>query len=296
MILEKTGSSSLKILAPAKLNLFLEVQGKRPDGFHELDTVMHTVDLYDELEISLKGSCPALDSAGREMGPLEQNLALRAARLFNERTAGDHGFEIRLTKRIPVGAGLGGGSSDAAAVLLGCNLLAGSPLDRERLKELAAELGSDIPFFLHCGTAECSGRGEIIKPIEGIKEIPFLLIFPGFSISTRKVYENLNLDLTNCKKNSSLIDALSKSDYASVINAYIYNRLERPALDCEPSLTSAMENAKALGFPWLTMTGSGSAFYQALVGKEASGIQSELFNIDCRWESYFVKSSPMLRF
>jgi 4-diphosphocytidyl-2-C-methyl-D-erythritol kinase len=296
MRVEKTGSSSLKILAPAKLNLFLEVTGKRPDGYHELDTVMHTVDLCDELEILKKGRSSALRATGREMGPLEQNLALRAARLFSERTETDSGFEIRLDKRIPVGAGLGGGSSDAAAVLLGCNLLAGSPLDRGALKDLAAELGSDIPFFLHCGTAVCRGRGELVEPLTSVPSLSFLVIYPGFSISTRAVYENLNLDLTKRKKNSSLIEALSKPDCASVINAYIFNRLERPALDCEPSLTTSMEDAKALGFPWLTLTGSGSAFFQAQVGKEASGIQSELFNIDCHWESYLVKSSPMLRF
>ncbi|MBU0753531.1 MAG: 4-(cytidine 5'-diphospho)-2-C-methyl-D-erythritol kinase, partial [Planctomycetes bacterium] len=153
MILERTGCSSLRILAPAKLNLFLEVLGKRPDGFHELSTIMHTISLFDSLEIECRGTSLDLEVEGKESGPVEKNLALQAARIFTQHGNQNRGFNIRLEKRIPVGGGLGGGSSDAAAVLLGLNELCDRPFSLEALKEMAGNLGSDVPFFLHGGTA-----------------------------------------------------------------------------------------------------------------------------------------------
>ncbi|MHC4943533.1 MAG: 4-(cytidine 5'-diphospho)-2-C-methyl-D-erythritol kinase [Planctomycetota bacterium] len=292
MIIEQKDSHSLKILAPAKLNLFLEVLGKRDDGYHELDTVMHSVTLYDTLEIQRKGDDPVLEVSGRDTGPVEHNLALKAARLFMDRSGTNIGFQIRMEKQIPVGGGLGGGSSDCAAVLLGCNLLSGQPFIRDELLELAAELGSDVPFFLFCGTARCRGRGEIVEPISGVPDRHFLVIFPGISLSTRRVYENLNLDLTKCKNVNRFVNALLKPENESVISECQFNRLERSALASEPTLFQAFEKARRRGLKSLRLTGSGSSFFQAVKRQEAEGNSTELFNIDSHWESFLVQSSP----
>lgn len=299
MIFETTGSRSLKILAPAKLNLFLEVIGKRPDGFHELETIMHSVSLYDELNIKSTESDVTFSGEGRDMGADSDNLVVRAARLFRDKTRIRTGFAISLKKRIPVGAGLGGGSSDCAAVLMGMNQLCDHPLDQEELIQLGAELGSDVPFFFHCGTARCTGRGEIVEPLSNIKPLHFLIFFTGIHLSTPKVYENLNLGLTKRKNHSSLLVALSKNDNDSKIKECLFNRLERSALESEPALAAAMKTAgnKCFGnrgFSFLRVTGSGSSFYTIVREQDAKGNRSEFLNMGLHWECFLVESSPSI--
>src|SRR5262245_18066788 len=162
--------------APAKVNLYLQVLGRRADGFHELVTVLHAIDLCDELSLQrrqrrrdIAGGAPDVALHVEGDAPAgESNLAHRAARalLAESGAAGDVGLDIRLRKRIPAGGGLGGGSSDAAAVLSGLNALLGRPCSHETLMSLAAQLGSDVAFFLHGGTALCTGRGEIVRPLQ----------------------------------------------------------------------------------------------------------------------------------
>lgn len=297
MIIERKGAAHLKISAPAKINLFLEVLGKRPDGFHELETVMHSVDLYDRLEIRRISGNPKYQISGRDTGPLEDNLVVKAVRLFNTCLNTSHSFEIHLEKRIPVGAGLGGGSSDGAAVLFGCNELTEKPLSYDKLSSLAAELGSDVPFFLHCGTAVCRGRGEIVETITGIPAMTFILFYPGLSISTRKVYENLNLGLTNPKKTSRLFDVIFSSGKVVDINTCIFNRLEQAALETAPELIAAREKVNKLGYRNLHLSGTGSSFFQVVGDPEVRGKEAEFFNMEHRhraWELFLVRSSPML--
>lgn len=297
MIIERKGSAHLKISAPAKINLFLEILGKRPDGFHELKTVMHSVDLYDRLEIRPISGDLRLQISGRDTGSWEENLVVKAVRLFNAFLNSSHSFEIRLEKRIPVGAGLGGGSSDGAATLIGCNELTGRPLSFEELANLGAELGSDVPFFLHCGTAVCRGRGEIVESITGIPAMTFILFYPGLSISTRKVYENLNLGLTNPKMTSRLFDVIFSSGKVVDINACIFNRLEQAALQTAPELIAAREKVNQLGYSDLHLSGTGSTFFQVVGDPEVRGKEAEFFNMEHRhraWELFLVRSSPML--
>ncbi|MFH2002000.1 MAG: 4-(cytidine 5'-diphospho)-2-C-methyl-D-erythritol kinase [Planctomycetota bacterium] len=292
MIFEKTGSHSLKILAPAKLNLFLEVLGKRPDGFHELETIMQTVSLYDELNIHSKGKDIIFHSSGRDAGPPGENLVLKAAHLFRKKAKIRTGFEIHLNKLIPVGAGLGGGSSDCAAVLMGLNRLCESPLTQNDLVTLGGALGSDVPFFFYCGTARCTGRGEIIEPLYDVKPLHFLIFFPGIHLSTPKVYENLNLGLTKRKNDSRLLIALSKNDNESKINKCLFNRLERSALESEPTLAGAMKTLEQKGFSSLRVTGSGSSFFTIQRELDAKGNRSEFLNMGLHWECFLVESSP----
>ena len=158
---------SLQLKAPAKLNLFLEVTGKRPDGFHALESVFQTISLYDDITISLKDSRGVDFSCRPESLQTPDNLAVKAAEAFFTATGLQAGVHISLEKGIPAQAGLGGGSSDAAAVLKGLNDLFDRPLDKSALLTLGASLGSDVPFFICGGTALVTGRGEFVEPGQG---------------------------------------------------------------------------------------------------------------------------------
>jgi 4-diphosphocytidyl-2-C-methyl-D-erythritol kinase len=177
----------MKIVAPAKLNLSLRILGKREDGFHELETLMVPVpELADELCFEPAESW-SLEVAGAEVGPTEDNLVWRAARLFEERSGRSCSYRVTLEKRIPPGAGLGGGSSDAAATLLALDELGGISLDQCDLEAMAAELGSDVPFFLRGGACWCRGRGEILEAAE-VPSLPVLLLKPAFGVETADAY------------------------------------------------------------------------------------------------------------
>jgi 4-diphosphocytidyl-2-C-methyl-D-erythritol kinase len=293
MIIRKTGEDRLKIFAPAKLNLFLEVIEKRPDGYHELDTIMHSVDLYDHLEIRRKGRGSTLHCTGRDVGPDEENLVLEAARLFIARAGKPGGFELLLEKNIPPGSGLGGGSSDCAATLLGCNALAGNPFSFDELMAMGAELGSDVPFFFHCGTARCFGRGERVIPLTPIPPRTFQVIFPGISTPTRRVYENLNLGLTKRKSDPSLLIGLLESGGAAEINDGLYNRLEQPVLRYETEIAEALQKMRDRGFRAMRMSGSGSAFFQLVEEQDFRQEDREFFHKEAHWDCFLVRSSPM---
>lgn len=195
-------SGRLALAAPAKINLTLAVLGQRDDGFHELATVMHTVDLCDDITLSLRKRGAddtrgvTLDVSGpyaETCGALEENLTVRAAEalLLHVGRAGDVGLHIALDKHIPAGAGLGGGSSDAATVLVGLNRLIDEPCPPGVLAELAATLGSDVPFFLDGGCALCTGRGETVRAIEGPQAFELTLLMPDQPLSTAAVYAAL---------------------------------------------------------------------------------------------------------
>jgi 4-diphosphocytidyl-2-C-methyl-D-erythritol kinase len=179
---------TVQVLAPAKINLSLLVLGRRSDGFHDLETTITSVSLADVLEVEkqprwIDFSCddPALPSG-------EDNLVVRAAKAFFEATRIQSGVAIKLQKRIPHGAGLGGGSSDAASILLALNALFETQLPREALAKMAATIGSDVPFFIFESAAICRGRGEIVLPFEFHRRIPLLLLKPAFAVATAWAY------------------------------------------------------------------------------------------------------------
>lgn len=175
--------------APAKVNLTLRILGKRQDGYHEVETLMVPLDLADEVElVRRREGAPVLQCDSSEVPGDEENLAVRALRLLEERCGRDLGLGIRLRKRIPVGAGLGGGSSDAAAVLRGGNLLGGLGLGAGDLSELAAVLGSDVPFFLAEQPCWCRGRGERVIPADLGGSIDLVLLKPAFPVATAEAY------------------------------------------------------------------------------------------------------------
>ena len=180
----------MQVLAPAKINVSLKILGRRNDGFHEIETLIAPIALYDEIRInkgrSGKGIEFRCDDPSVPQGG--DNLAVRAAKAFFEATKIDPAVSIELKKKIPHGAGLGGGSSDAASVLLALNKLFDVKLSREALAEMAAPIGSDVPFFIFQSAARCEGRGEIVTSVKLQRQFSILLLKPGFAISTAWAY------------------------------------------------------------------------------------------------------------
>jgi 4-diphosphocytidyl-2-C-methyl-D-erythritol kinase len=179
----------MQVLAPAKINLSLKVLGRRGDGFHEIETLIAPISLYDKIDIEKQNrwidfSCddPALPAG-------DDNLVVRAAKVFFEQTGMKGGAGIKLQKKIPHGAGLGGGSSDAAATLRALDQLFETNLSRDRLAQLGSELGSDVPFFFFGSTALCQGRGEIVSPATLQEKMSILLLKPQFSVASQWAYQ-----------------------------------------------------------------------------------------------------------
>jgi 4-diphosphocytidyl-2-C-methyl-D-erythritol kinase len=186
-------SRQVSVSAPAKVNLILRILDKRPDGYHNLWSIMQSVDLKDEILLRL-GSQPArieltCDHPHVPVGP--DNLVYRAAALVLERARLDHGLHIVLRKRIPMGAGLGGGSSDAAATILGLNCLFDLEWSPQQMAEVGGSLGSDIPFFFFAPCAKVGGRGDLVSPLELIGRRTLLLVNPGFGVETKWAYQTL---------------------------------------------------------------------------------------------------------
>jgi 4-diphosphocytidyl-2-C-methyl-D-erythritol kinase len=180
----------MQVLAPAKINLSLKILGRRNDGFHELDTLIAPISLYDEIRIDKRRSGKGIEFRcdDRSVPEGDDNLAVRAAKAFFETTRIDPAVSIKLKKKIPHGAGLGGGSSDAASVLLALNDLFETRLSREALAEMAEPLGSDVPFFLFQSAAVCKGHGEIVMPVKLQRQFSILLLKPAFAVSTAWAY------------------------------------------------------------------------------------------------------------
>ena len=248
----------VRVLSPAKINLVLRVTGKRPDGYHNLLSLMCRVGLYDEIRL-----CPAPGPVTlRCSDPLlprdETNLAFRAAQVFFDALGREQGVEIELEKRIPVAAGLGGGSSNAASVLIGLNHLHGSPFSRRKLMTLGRTLGADVPFFIFQSPALASGIGDILESCPSLPRFHLILVCPALSVATRAVYQNLNLRLTNCQK--QLTKARLKKEAFDPAR-HLCNDLEMVTLTLHPELASIKRLLVRHGAVGALMSGSGASVF-----------------------------------
>ena len=276
------------VLASAKVNLALDVLGKRPDGYHDIATVMQTVDLFDRLTletaptISLETDDPAL--------PIdERNLVVRAALLLRQAAGGEHGVRIRLRKRIPVAAGLGGGSSDAAATLWGLNRLWKLRWPVPRLVGLALELGMDVPFFLSGGSALATGRGEHVERLAGAGSYALVLVNPRTPLSTKEVYERVPIgwsaEPTGARR---VVEALVTRN-AARLAATLTNHLEAfvaPSCPLIARMKAALMAAGALG---AVMSGSGpTVFGMARSLDHARQIRQRVCRAD--WSCWAVRT------
>jgi len=253
--------------SPCKVNLLLNILGKRPDGFHELETIFHPVNLCDRLVFQRIGSGFVLTCSDPRLSTDATNLVHRAATAFLKATFITAGVRIHLEKKIPMAAGLGGGSGNAAITLLGLNELFGNPRPLITLHEIAATLGSDVNFFLQAEPALATGRGEKVEPLEEFSALCgayFLLIHPGFGISTPWAYQNLArfpaaLNGTPGRARR-LISLLQGSDLIAAGREF-YNSLEAPALEKFPVLALYQEFFREHGAVATLMSGSGSTTF-----------------------------------
>lgn len=212
----------MQVLAPAKINLSLRVLERRPDGFHEIETLIAPVSLFDELQIEKQSRWIDFQCDDPTVPSGEENLVVRAARAFFESTGGKGGVVIKLKKNIPHGAGLGGGSSDAASTLMALNQLFEAKLPKETLAKMAESLGSDVPFFLFQSSAVCKGRGELVTPAKLDESLSILLLKAEFGVPTILAYKNW--------RESREIPGV---DYApqKFANQVVVNDLERPVFE-----------------------------------------------------------------
>ncbi len=258
----------------AKLNLTLDVLGKREDGYHDLETVMQTISMRDDIELDVGTGKPWVLRCEKEGVPCDsRNLAWKAAEAYSDATGIDlGGLEIRITKRIPSQAGLGGGSADAAAVLRALNRHFGEPLSIGALAEVGAQVGSDVPFCVIGGTCMCTGRGERLRKLPNMPECVFVVCKPDFGVSTPELYRKLDaVAIAHRPDNRAMEAALLAGDLEKVA-AQVYNVFDPLVTDGHLELNyikSVMNSYGALGFQ---MTGSGSAVFAMMPSFEYAAV------------------------
>ncbi|MCR6598413.1 4-(cytidine 5'-diphospho)-2-C-methyl-D-erythritol kinase [Bacillus halotolerans] len=247
--------------APAKINLSLDVTRKRPDGYHEVEMIMTTIDLADRIELTeLAEDVVRVSSHNRFVPDDQRNLAYQAAKLVKDRYNVKKGVSIMITKVIPVAAGLAGGSSDAAATLRGLNRLWNLNLSAETLAELGAEIGSDVSFCVYGGTALATGRGEKIRHISPPPHCWVILAKPTIGVSTAEVYRQLKLDEVEHPDVNGMIDAIEEKSFQKMCSR-LGNVLESVTLDMHPEVAMIKNQMKRFGADAVLMSGSGPTVF-----------------------------------
>jgi 4-diphosphocytidyl-2-C-methyl-D-erythritol kinase len=280
MALRAGNAASLVVLAPAKINLGLEVLGKRPDGYHEVVTILQALRLSDRVELTpllSPGILLTVEPRRLDLGPPEENLAVRAARLLPPRAGQPPGLAIRLAKRIPVGAGLGGGSADAAAVLVGLNLIRAAGHSPEGLEKLAASLGADVPFFIRGGTQLGIGRGDTLRPAPAWPSHRVVLVFPRRSLSTRTVYQRRDLALTPPGPLSRIATSGFPSGFWTRQALTLRNDLELAVAELEPAVAEILREFRRSGSSFASVTGSGSGVFALAPHAEEAAVWVQRF-------------------
>lgn len=255
--------SSLTLFSPSKVNVFLRVTHKRPDGYHELASLFHAISLGDTIKFSISPSSHKDSLTTNAFGvPLDDsNLIIKALNLFRRETGINNYFWVHLDKRVPTGAGLGGGSGNAATALWAANRMSGNVVGEKELLEMAAEIGSDISFFFSSGAAFCTGRGEIVEDVRGILplSIPLCLMKPQDACATADVYRKFKLENASKENPRELLERIRKE---GITQATCINDLEPPAFEVLPSLKRFKQRVASAGrnkFSAVFMSGSGSS-------------------------------------
>jgi len=257
-MLKSWGNDEITLLSPAKINLFLHVEGKRQDGYHDLVSIMCCVGIYDTISIDFKTAQTSIKCSVPNVPEDETNLAAAGAAVFFKVYNKSQPLKIIIDKHIPVSAGLGGGSSNAAAVMCGLNQYYGFPIPYKRLISMGASLGADIPFFIYGKPAVARGIGEKLEPFEILCPYSVLLVNPGFEVSTAKIFKKLNLGLTTCKK--KLTYCHFKREPFDIIDI-LCNDLETVTLKMFPEIAVIKKELLKLGAIGAQMTGSGPTVF-----------------------------------
>jgi len=273
----------MKILSPAKINLFLQVTGKRPDGYHELFSLMCCLDLFDVIFIHFGGQKIAIDSSNSQIPLDESNIVHKATTLFFNKLKVTDGVSIRIEKSIPVAGGLGGGSSNAASTLLGLNQHYGSPFSRAELMSMGLELGADVPFFIFQKPAFASGVGEKLEAYPGSLPYHILLLNPGVEVHTGEVFRNLNLRLTKCKK---IITKPSLKQSGFDASLHLCNDLETVTISKYPIIESLKKQLLSHGALGALMSGSGPTVFGLFSDPHAAGEAARAIERNTRVNAY----------
>ena len=262
----------IRVRAHAKINLYLDVVGKREDGYHNLETIFHSIGLHDDVIISNKETKDITVRCEHPAVPCDsRNLAYRAAQLLSDAVGGLGGIAIDIHKRIPVAAGLAGGSANAAAVLHGVNELFELGLTQEHLMRIGAQLGADVPFCLHGGAALGFGIGDQLTRLPALLDLPLLLLNPGIEISTAAIFKKLNFPLTKREKDSIIIRTYMEKRNLLGIGKNLYNLLEVPVFSEHPEIatlkTELSTQARCYG---ALMSGSGATLFAIMRDSQAA--------------------------
>ncbi|CAA0813173.1 4-diphosphocytidyl-2-C-methyl-D-erythritol kinase- chloroplastic [Striga hermonthica] len=287
------GSSRLTLFSPCKINVFLRITGKRADGYHDLASLFHVISLGDKIKFSLSPSKSADRLSTNVPGvPLdERNLIIKALNLFRKKTGVDNYFWIHLDKKVPTGAGLGGGSSNAATALWAANQFSGCVVTEKELQDWSGEIGSDIPFFFSQGSAYCTGRGEVVEDIPPSipLDLPMVLIKPQEACPTAEVYKALRMENTSKIDPLSLLEKISSNGISQDV---CINDLEPPAFEVLPSLKRLKQRIAAAGrgqYDAVFMSGSGST----IVGV-GSPDPPQFVNDDDEYKNVFVSEASFI--
>ncbi|PHV69373.1 4-(cytidine 5'-diphospho)-2-C-methyl-D-erythritol kinase [Sporanaerobium hydrogeniformans] len=284
--------NSIILKGRAKINLTLDVVGKRENGYHDLQMIMQSISLYDTLYIrKIKAQGVRLSSNYAWLPTNEKNIAYRAAELFFEETGIQGGVAIEITKRIPVGAGLAGGSTDAAATLIGLNKLFGTKLTKASLMEIGLKLGADVPFCILKGTALAEGIGEELTPLSPMPYVPLVIVKPPFSVSTAAVYKNLDYKSLEKHPNTpQMIKHIENGNIQAIANEMV-NVLETVTIPMHPVIEEIKAKLMKEGALGAMMSGSGSAVFGIFETKEAAVRAANYFKMNCNYREVYITST-----
>ncbi len=276
---------TVSLYAPAKINLCLHVLGRRRDGYHELAMALQRVSLSDEIRLRLGGPPGVrVRCDGVQLRPGEENIAARAARLMLERVDNAPGLEIEIVKRIPVAAGLGGGSSDAAAVMSGLNEMLGLNLQTEHLCRLGGGLGADVPFFIFRSPAWATGIGTELQALPPLPAVAYLLVNPGIALSTAEIYQSLQLTRGGELANLPRFSVVTRRDLC----AALHNDLESAALPRCPLIGVMKQRLLEQGALGALMSGSGATVFGVFETLSAAATAGRVLAAETDWSVFPV--------
>lgn len=279
-------NTPLRVLSYAKINLFLRVIRRRPDGYHNLLSLMCAVELADEMTLNFRCQGIAVSCNHAEVPVDQRNTAWRAARFFFEKLGLEPRLHIQINKNIPVAAGLGGGSSNAATVLTALNRAYGTPLSHGQIMAAGRAIGADVPFFITGGPAWAAGIGDRLRPVRGLPAWNVVLVNPGFAVSTADTYKNLNLRLTKCQQKLKYYPLVLRG---SAPAGFLCNDLESVTLARYTELADIKNYLLELGAVGALMSGSGPTVFGLFDSRQqASEIRMSLAQ-NKRWQVFLTQ-------
>lgn len=272
--------------SPAKVNLHLRVLGRRENGYHDIATLMQRISLYDEMEFYRREKEIVVKCPGTALPENEDNIVYKAAKSLFSHASCHSGIEITIRKKIPIAAGLGGGSSNAATALVTLNYMMRFNYSKGELMKIGAKLGADVPFFIFNKTAWGTGIGDQLQTAENVPQLWLVLVNPCFYISTKMVYENLNLRLTNKVKKFSIPRFNTVDDVANKLR----NDLEKVTLNLHPILRKIKELLIAYGALGSLMSGSGPTVFGIFTDKKDALRAEEKLKAEVKWAVFRAHS------